>query len=288
MIDYIYTVTATHNPEYLGEHPLSFKAGDTATFSRNYVVRVHKFLIDSVTVTDLDVIIKAGVYEFAFCDFNKNVFLDEESANRRARELWDDLQPDEWPDFRLNDKEVPWWYVRPPKSFWLKGKEYPVTGVRERLGNYYVCSGNTETVNPEFESSTKPPRKRPPSSIVYYRLMDMNRTSDPRTVSLGCSFKDTPLGLLKEKGIPFDFNGRRYVFSMKRRQTWLVTDYELGVLVFQTVAYSFEKAKAQFLRDYEYVRKATDKHDKDIEEIRGIMCRNVSTIKKYVNLHRQP
>lgn len=290
MIDYIYAVTAVHNPEYLGEHPLSFKTGDTATFNRNYIVHVHKFLIDSVTVTDLDVIVKAGVYEFAFCDFNRSVFLDEESANRRAKELWDDLQPDEWPDFRLNNKDVPWWYVHPPKSFWLRGKEYPVTGVKERLGNYYICSGNTETINPEFESesSTKPPRKRPPSSVVYYRLMDMNKTSDPRTVSLKCSFHDKPLGLLKEKGIPFDFGGRRYIFSMKRKQTWLVTDYELGILVFQTVACcSFEKAKAQFLHDYEYVRKVTDNRDKDIEEIRGIMCCYVPVIKKYVRSHRQ-
>ena len=138
MIDYIYAVTAVHNPEYLGEHPLSFKTGDTATFSRNYIVRVHKFMIDSVTVTGLDIIVKAGVYEFAFCDFNRSVFLDEESANCRAKELWDDIQPDEWPDFRLNNKNVPWWFVRPPKSFWSAGEEYPITAVEERHGNYYI------------------------------------------------------------------------------------------------------------------------------------------------------
>lgn len=287
MIDYIYAVTAVHNPDYIGEHPLSFKTGDTAKFTRNYIVRVHKLQIDSVTVTGLDIIVKAGVYEFAFCDFNRSVFLDEESANRRAKELWDDIQPDEWPDFRLNNKNVPWWYIRPPKAFWIRGKEYPVTGVRERLGNYYICSGNTETINPEFESSTKPPRKRPPSSVVYYRLMNMNTNSDQRVVSLGCSFKDKPLGILKEKDIPFDHEGRRYVFSMKRKQIWLVTDYETGLLVFQTVACSFEKAKAQFLHDYEYVRKATDKHDKDIEEISKIMRLYVPTIRKFVDSRRQ-
>lgn len=287
MIDYIYAVTAVHNPEYLGEHPLSFKAGDTATFSRNYIVRVHKFIIDSVTVTSLDIIVKAGVYEFAFCDFNRSVFLDEESANRRAKELWDDLQPDEWPDFQLNNKNVPWWYVRPPKSFWIRGKEYPVTGVRERLGNYYICSGNTETINPEFESSTKSPRKRPPSSVVYYRLMNMNMNSDQRVVPLGCSFKDKPLGLLKEKGIPFDYEGRRYIFAMKRKHTWLVTDYETGLLVFMTRAGSFEKAKTNFLNDWKYIKTMTDKDDEDVEEISKIMRLYVPAIKKYVDSRRQ-
>lgn len=288
MIDYIYAVTAIHNPDYVGEHPLSFKAGDTAKFTRNYVVRVHKLRIESITVTTgFDVIVKADAYEYAFCDFNKRVFLDEESANDRARELWDDLQPDELPDFRLNNKNVPWWYVRPPKSFWIRGKEYPVTGVRERLGNYYICSGNTETINPEFESSTKPPRKRPPSSVVYYRLVNADKTPDSdKMMSLGCTFKDKPLGLLKEKGIPFDYEGRRYIFAMKHKHTWIVTDYEIGLFVFQTRTTSFEKAKAQFLHDYKYIRKLTDDH-KEINEVSEIMYRNVPAIRKYVDSRRQ-
>lgn len=288
MIDYIYAVTAVHNPEYLGEHPLSFKAGDTAKFTRNYIVRVHKFMIDSVTVTGLNIIVKAGIYEFAFCDFNRSVFLDEESANRRAKELWGDLQPDEWPDFRLNNKNVPWWFVRPPKSFWIRGKEYPVTEVRERLGNYYICSGNTETINPEFESSTKPPRKRPPSSIVYYRLVNAGiMHEEGKCIPLGCTFKDMPLGMLKEKGIPFDFEGRRYIFAMKRKHTWIVTDYETGLLVFQTRVNSFEKAKINFLNDWKYIKTMTDKHDKNFNEVSEIMYRNVPAIRKYVDSRRQ-
>lgn len=286
MIDHIYVVSAIHSSEHLKVGPLSFKAGDMADFMTTYSVYVQKTIVESISIDNFNVVIKAGDCEYAFWDFNRNVFLDEESANKRARELWNDLQPDEWPDFRLNNKEVPWWYIKPPKSFWIKGKEYPVTGIRERLGNYYICSGNTETINPEFESSTKPPRKRPPSSVVYYRLIDMNENSDTRVVSLKCSFNGRPLGVLKEKGIPFDFGNRRYIFAMKRKHTWTITDYETGLLVFQTRANSFEKAKAKFLDDFEYIRKMTENH-KDIEEIREIMCCYVPVIKKYVKSRRQ-
>ena len=290
MIEYIYVVSAVHNPDYAGEHPLSFKAGDTAMFSRNYTVRVHKLRVESVTVNDLDVIVKTGAYEYAFCDFNKTVFLDEESANDRARELWKDLQPDEWPDFRINNKDVPWWFVRPPKSFWSAGEEYPVTGVDERFGNYYIYSGKLVTQNPEFESESfaKAPRKRPPSSVVYYRLVNAGiMHEEGKCIPLGCRFKDMPLGMLKEKGIPFDFEGRRYIFAMKHKHTWIVTDYETGLLVFQTRSNSFEKAKTNFLNDWKYIKTMTDKHDKDFNEISEIMYRNVPAIRKFVDSHRQ-
>lgn len=287
MIDHLYIVSAIHNSDHVWVRPRSFRTGDTADFLKAYIVRVHKMPVESIVIDNFNVVIKAGVYEFAFCDFNRSVFLGEESANRRAKELWDDIQPDEWPDFRLNNKNVPWWYVRPSKSFWIRGKEYPVTGVRERLGNYYICSGNTETINPEFESSTKPPRKRPPSSVVYYRLVNAGIIHEEgKCILLGCTFKDKPLGLLKEKGIPFNYEGRRYIFAMKHKHTWIVTDYETGLLVFQTRTTSFEKAKTQFLHDYKYIRRLTDDH-KEINEVSEIMYRNVPAIRKYVDSLRQ-
>ena len=155
MFEKIYVVDCSHQPCDYPDFPVSFNRKDVADYLHKYCVKVTERTVDKITYTKNDMIVTCGVDEYAFSDFNRWVFLDEDSAEARAHKLWDDLQPDEWPEFVRYGRGVPWWAVRPPDKFAvMSGSEIKktLTVVENRpCGSWMiVATDGTHTSEPGF------------------------------------------------------------------------------------------------------------------------------------------